>query len=285
MWVSHPELALLTTCGTLDPHGQKARTGSESAGSAKAAATGELVGPSDYPSEDALAEMVDPFEALICWFYLPAGGGGNTNTSGIASGGGENRGDDVGGGAVACFVAYHDEGKRHAKAGDNDKTHTTPMTTKSGREENTTTAAELEQQRAAIAARERGQRHRGRGGSPGGGSHSGSAGSSSDGDHASAAGKEEELDATEFEPGVFRVRVVVAGPGTTAQLRKATDSFLSAARNRNPVSDALLSYNGYNRTLIGTSQKRGLPYTWIFRRCPLYSSYIEPICDDLLGMI
>lgn len=168
--------------------------------------------------------MVDPYEALICWFYLPTAGGGG-NASGIVTGG--EKGSDIGG-AVACFVAYRDEGKRSPKFGDNDN-HTA---TKGGREK-IASAAELEQQRAAIAARERGRRQRQRGGGPDGGSHS--SGSSSDGDHSSAVGKQEELDATEFDQGVLRVRVILAGPGTTAQLRKATDSFLSAARNRNPV--------------------------------------------------
>lgn len=208
---------MLTTCGSKDPAGVKARAGAD--GAVDPAAVGEYVAPTDYPTDEALAEMVDPYEALICWFYVPPCDVGGVEKGGAAG--------------VACFVAYNDEGKRRGGAvgnsGDLD-------TNQGGNEKNPRRLAQLERKRAAIKARARGGRL-----GEGGEGFRESRSSSEDGLSEIGEGvAEDELDANEFEPGALRVRVIMAGPGTTEQLRKATGAFLSAARNPNPVSETYL---------------------------------------------
>lgn len=73
VWAAQPALAMLTTCGSTAPRGLKAGAGGDN--EAAATRAGEFVSPSDYPTDEALSEMVDPYEALICWFYPPAGSG------------------------------------------------------------------------------------------------------------------------------------------------------------------------------------------------------------------
>lgn len=237
VWSTQPLLALLTTCGTAAPRGLKAGTVADGSGAstAKPSSDREFVAPSEYPTEEALAEMVDPYEALVCWFYLPDGGSSDVG-GGATDGAGGGDGDGGGGGRsgygqeVACFVAYHDEGKRRpsddhgAKNGQGEK-HTKAVT-------------DLEAKRAAIAARARGRRQQGED-ADGGSQYSDSSissGGGSDGGTSGGGGSDDELDAEDFEPGALRVRVVLASPGTTQQLRKATEAFLKTLRNRNPVS-------------------------------------------------
>lgn len=203
--------------------------GTDRATSASAVATaGEHVGPSDYPADEALGEMVDSFEALLCWFYLPAGGGNDGDSNGASGSGGINSGgrDDHG---IACFVAYRDEGKHRHSAAAAATAANAASAENVGEGGKNAQMAELEQKRAAIAARARGRRREQDGRSQNSGSSL--SGGSSDG----ADGKEDGLDAHDFEPGALRVRVILSGLGTTEKLRKATGVFLSAARNRNPV--------------------------------------------------
>lgn len=203
---------------------------------ATAATAGEYVAPSDYPTDEVLAEMVDAYEALICWFYaLPGSRGGDDDnnggsdaTAGLSAIGGAtgkqdgNKLHDGGSGGISCFVAYHDEGKHRPSA-----------TTTAGQDEpggkKDSKIAELEEKRAAIAARARDRQQK----EKGDGQDSGSSATSNSGDNADD--REHELDALDFEPGALRVRVILASHGTTELLRKATGVFLSAARNRNPV--------------------------------------------------
>lgn len=73
-------LALLTTCGSAVPRGSEAKPADEGTKrkgrrqqTTSAPWKGELVNPSDYPTDEALSEMVDNYEALLCWLYLPEG--------------------------------------------------------------------------------------------------------------------------------------------------------------------------------------------------------------------
>lgn len=78
VWAAQPAFGLLTSCGSITPKGLKAKTiGGKGSGAAYGGGVraGELVSPSDYPADEALSEMVDTYEALLCWFYLPAGTG------------------------------------------------------------------------------------------------------------------------------------------------------------------------------------------------------------------
>lgn len=254
VWSAQPVLALLTTCGTASPRGLRAGTGADASGNAAAAvgssADRELVGPSEYPADESLAEMVDPYEALICWFYLPDGGrsentggsGGSssgTNKDGVGGGGtDEGGGGDRGGGGrgggkgygegIACFVAYHDEGARRQNED-----------SVNGRGKNSKKLADLEAKRAAIAARARDRKPQGGEDGQGGSQSSTSSGSGSSSDSGTedgGEGSEDELDAEDFEPTPLRVRVILASAGTTTQLRKTTGEFLKTTRNRNPVS-------------------------------------------------
>lgn len=236
VWLAQPLLALLTTCGTMAPRGLKAGTGGNGTGTddARAASSGrQFVAPSEYPTDEILAEMVDSFEALVCWFYLPDVGrsdpAGGTDNDG---GGGQGAGGRGYGSEVACFVAYHDEGTRRSDGADGSST--------SG-EQNSKKLADLEAKRAAIAARARDRRRRGEGGGDNGAARSGSSVSggsddSSDSGNDGVGGSEDELNAEDFEPGALRVRLLLASHGTTQQLRTATGAFLKAIRNRNPVS-------------------------------------------------
>ena len=301
IWAAQPSLALLTMCGTAAPRGIKAAVGTDGVTTAATTATiGEYVAPSDYPTDEVLAEMVDAYEALICWFYAVPGeddgdsGGSDTTTTtaaaaghggGFGGGGGGTRGGkrsnyDGGSDGIVCFVAYHDEGKRRpsatttatageAKASDNDNKPSDPNAkasdvndkaggdmgnepsdktidkprdddTASGTNESKPSAtkentlAELEQKRAAIAARARDRQQK----EEGDVKDADSSATSDSGDNAD--NREQEVDALDFEPGALRVRVILASHGTTELLRKATGVFLSAARNRNPVRDACL---------------------------------------------
>lgn len=254
-------LALLTTCGTAAPQGLRAGTGADASGNAAAGAGSskdrELVGPSEYPADESLAEMVDPYEALICWFYLPDGGtsersggsggssraaskdgvgGGGTDDGGHSNHGGGGKGGGKGyGKEVACFVAYHDEGTRRQTEDDG--------VDAGGK--NSKKVAGLEAKRAAIAARARGRKPQG-GDGQGGSESSASSGSGSSSDSGTDGGGgvgEDELDAEDFEPTPLRVRVILASPGTTQQLRKTTGEFLKTTRNRNPVSGDVKSYS------------------------------------------
>lgn len=45
-----------------------------------------------------------------------------------------------------------------------------------------------------------------------------------------------QVDASQYEPGQLRVRVIMGDSGTTAQLRRATAEYLSTIHVRNPVS-------------------------------------------------
>lgn len=263
MWAAQPVLALLTTCGTTAPRGLKAGTGADGSGdaAARASAGKELVGASEYPTDETLAEMVDQYEALVCWFYLPdggscdGGGGGSDGVAGAGAGGGAGGG---GGGAnehgvgesgkrygkgVACFVAYRDEGDRRVNEDDADAGG-------GGGGRNSKRLADLGAKRAAIAARARGRKPQG---GEGGGGYAGAQSSSSSGDDSSDSGSdargEEELDANDFEPGALRVRVILASAGTTQQLRKAAGAFLKTTRNRNPVS-------GYDGETLASLEKR-----------------------------
>lgn len=243
VWAAQPALALLTTCGTADKRGLKAGTGPDGrVTDATAAAAGEFVGPSDYPTDEALAEMVDSYEALICWYYLPAGNGSASasGSSGTNENGGVSDGDDnnnegnfsgrsAGGSGIACFVAYRDQGNRRHTA-------STDIDNSNGARARNPQVAELEQKRAAIKARARVRRRDEENGSQGSGSSSSSG--SSDGGN----GREEDLNANDFDPGALRVRVMLTGPGTAEQLRKATGVFLSAARNRNPVRSEMTEW-------------------------------------------
>lgn len=254
VWAAQPVLALLTTCGTAAPRGLRAGTGADGSGdaAARAASAGkELVGASEYPADETLAEMVDQYEALVCWFYLPDGGccdgssGSGSGDGGDDGGGGDGANEQGGGGGgggrsygqgIACFVAYHDEGERRAKEGDG----SVDGGGGGGRGgKNSKRLADLEAKRAAIAARARGRRPQGEEGGEGGG-YAGSQSSASSGDDSSDSGSDargdEELDAEDFEPGALRVRVILATAGTTEQLRKAAGAFLKTTRNRNPVS-------------------------------------------------
>lgn len=227
-------LALLTTCGTAAPRGLKAGTGADGSGdaAARASAGTELVGPSEYPTDETLAEMVDQYEALVCWFYLPDGGSSDGGSGGGSGGGGDGGGRGYGQG-IACFVAYHDEGESRVNEDDAGGGG-------GGGGKNAKRLADLEAKRAAIAARARGRRPQGEEAAEDGGYAAGSQSSASSGDDSSDsdsdAGGEEELDANDFEPGVLRVRVILASAGTSQQLRKATGAFLKTTRNRNPVS-------------------------------------------------
>lgn len=51
-----------------------------------------------------------------------------------------------------------------------------------------------------------------------------------------------QVDASKFEPGQLRVRMIMAAAGTTDQLRQATAAFLSATHSRNPVSHCLYAH-------------------------------------------
>ena len=239
MWAAQPVLALLTTCGTAAPRGVKAGTGADGSGDAgaRALAGKELVGPSEYPADETLAEMVDQYEALVCWFYLPDEGGCDAGGSG-GGGGGDEHGAGEGrkgyGQGIACFVAYHDEGERRVDEDEADG---------AGGGKDPKKLADLEAKRAAIAERARGRRRRrGEAGEAdgGGGGYAGSRSSESSGDNSSDSGSDakgdDEIDANDFEPGALRVRVILASDGTTQQLRKAAGAFLKTTRNRNPVS-------------------------------------------------
>lgn len=251
VWSAQPVLALLTTCGTVAPRGLRSGTGADASGGAAAvtaaSADRELVGPSEYPADESLAEMVDPYEALICWFYLPDGGS-SESTGGGSGGGAKNgsvsggtfrggcgsSGDGSSGGGkgygqgIACFVAYHDQGVRRQSGGGGERG-----------ERNSKKLADLEAKRAAIAARARGRKPYGGEDGHGGSQSSASSGGGSSSDSGSdddGGGSGEEVDADDFEPAPLRVRVILASAGTTQQLRKATGAFLKTTRNRNPVS-------------------------------------------------
>ena len=225
---------------------------------ATAATAGEYVSPSDYPTDEVLAEMVDAYEALICWFYALPGSGGVDNDDG--SGGGSDTTTGRGGtgrtgkqdgsgkrhdgesGGISCFVAYHDEGKRRRPSATN-----TAFGNDEPKGEQGSKIAELEEKRAAIAARARDRQREEEGDNQG----SGSSATSNSGDNAAAV-REQELDTLDFEPGALRVRVILASRGTTELLRKATGVFLSAARNRNPVrrispTTTFITYQGLKK--------------------------------------
>lgn len=210
--------------------------GADGSGTSTASPTSdrEFVAPSEYPTEEVLAEMVDPYEALVCWFYLPDGGSSDVG-GGAADGAGGGDGDGGGSGRsgygqeVACFVAYHDEGKPRPS-----DDHDGAKTGQGGK--NTKAVTDLEAKRAAIAARARGRRQQGEDADDGGSQNSDSSISSGGGSDDGGGGSDDELDAEDFEPGALRVRVILASPGTTQQLRKATEVFLKTLRNRNPVS-------------------------------------------------
>ncbi|CAN0006883.1 unnamed protein product, partial [Laminaria digitata] len=247
VWAAQPALALLTTCGTTAPRGIKAAVGADGVTTAATAATaGEYVAPSDYPTDEVLAEMVDAYEALICWFYtLPGDDNDNNNNNNGGRGGGGGNG---GGGGISCFVAYHDEGKRRPSASATTTTtagHGDPSDKKTDNiiadddPSHKNKIAELEQKRAAIAARTRDRQQKKEGGD--GQDSGGSSATSNSGDDAADDRREDELDALDFEPGALRVRVILGSQGTTELLRKATGVFLSAARNRNPVKRNALS--------------------------------------------
>lgn len=250
VWLAQPLLALLTTCGTTAPGGLKAGTGADGTGADIPVAFGgrEHVAPSEYPTDEALAEMVDSYEALVCWFYLPddgrsdsSSGGGSNSSNSENDGGGGGVGGRGYGSEIACFVAYRDEGTRRSDGVDD------PAADNNGRDgepgKDASRLADLEAKRAAIAARARDRRRRGvaggsqrSGSSASGGSDDGSSDSDSDG--GGEAVNDDELDAEDFDPGALRVRLLLASPGTTQQLRKATGAFLKAIGNRNPVSGA-----------------------------------------------
>lgn len=267
MWAAQPVLALLTTCGTTTPRGLRAGTGADKSGD-RAPAGKELVAPSEYPTDETLAEMVDPYEALVCWFYLPDegncdggaggggdGGGGGTNEHGGV--GGDGGGSRYGQG-IACFVAYRDEGERRLNEDNAD----------GGGRKKSKRLADLEAKRAAIAARARDRGAQGKGAGEGGHAGSQSSVSSGDdfGDSGSDAGGGAELDANDFEPGTLRVRVILASAGTTQQLRKATGAFLKTTRNRNPVSacrDSTCASLRYRTHVCGAvARMRVCRYCW-----------------------
>lgn len=231
VWAAQPALVMLTTCGTAVPRGLRAATGKDGAvTAATAAVVGEYVGPSDYPTDEALAEMVDTYEALLCWFYLPADGDTGEGDRGIVgSGDTDNAAKAEGGGdygrnkkpsehsrssrGVVCFVAYRDEPKRRPGA---DASHN--GMSKSRLEKNAQ-EADVEQERNETEE----------------GAFQNSGSSSSGDSNDSLNARKKDVDAEDFEPGPLRVRVVLGNPRTTKQLRKATGVFLSASRNRNPV--------------------------------------------------
>lgn len=201
LWVEQPTLALLTTCSSTAPRGLAAGNGTEP----------ERVTPLDHPTNQALAEMIDPYEALLCWFYSSPDGSIDNDD-----------GDDEA--ELACFVAYHDEGKRRKPSSDATASkdadgHSTHRSLK---------PAELEKKSSKIDARARD-------------GYQGSAeGMPEDSRTASGGGScandpNEEIDANDLDPGVLRVRVILSDPGTLVRLRQATKGFLSAMRNRNPV--------------------------------------------------
>ncbi|CAM9264513.1 unnamed protein product, partial [Ectocarpus sp. 12 AP-2014] len=278
VWSAQPLLALLTTCGTAAPRGLKAGTGADGSGAstAKSSSDREFVAPSEYPTEDTLAEMVDPYEALVCWFYLPDGGSsdvGEGATDGAGGGDGDGGGRSGFGQEVACFVAYHDEGRRRpsddhgAKNGQGGK--------------NTKAVNDLEAKRAAIAARARGRRQQGED-ADGGSQCSDSSISSGDGSGGGTSGRggsDDELDAEEFEPGALRVRVVLASAGTTQQLRKATEAFLKTLRNRNPVKRNVLCAFALQDLSIA------LGVTKIFKAFPPHIQEITIVQHGLLGVV
>ncbi|CAM9536199.1 unnamed protein product, partial [Scytosiphon promiscuus] len=252
VWLAQPLLTLLTTCGTAAPRGLKAATGADGTGADApgGVAGGDFVAPSEYPTDEVLAEMVDSFEALVCWFYLPdvgrsdSAGGVENGGDGSCGGGGAKGGKAAGGrggygSEVACFVAYHDEGTRRSDGADG-------LSKGGERGRDAKRLAGLEAKRAAIAARARGRRRHGEdGGDDGpvnsGSSESGGGDDSGESDNDGPRGSDDELNAEDFEPGALRVRLLLASPGTTQQLRKATGAFLKAIRNRNPVKRDVLS--------------------------------------------
>lgn len=248
---------------------------------ATAVTAGEYVSPSDYPTDEVLAEMVDAYEALICWFYALPGsrgvdnddnnsggndstaGRGGTGRTGKQNGGGKRHDGESGG--ISCFVAYHDEGKRRRPSATN---IASGIDEPKGEQENK--IAELEEKRAAIAARARDRQQKEEGGDQG----FGSSATSYSGDNA-ADDREQELDALDFEPGALRVRVILASRGTTELLRKATGVFLSAARNHNPVrkfspTATFITYQGI--------KKKCHRFTWskIFRLTAVGLTRQEP---------
>ncbi|CAM9498108.1 unnamed protein product, partial [Ectocarpus fasciculatus] len=278
VWSAQPLLALLTTCGTAAPRGLKAGTGADGSGASTASPSSdrEIVAPSEYPTEEALAEMVDPYEALVCWFYLPDGGGSDVGGGAIdGTGGGDGdggSGDRSGyGQEVACFVAYHEEGKRRPSDDDGAKNG------QGGK--NTKAVTDLEAKRAAIAARARGRRQQGEDGNEGGSQYSDSSISSGDGGNSGGGGSDDEVDAEDFEPGTLRVRVILASPGTTQQLRKATETFLKTLRNRNPVKRNVLSA----RALQDLSIALGVPK--IFKAFPQHIQEVTIVQHGLLGVV
>ncbi|CBJ25838.1 tetratricopeptide repeat domain protein [Ectocarpus siliculosus] len=280
VWSAQPLLALLTTCGTAAPRGLKAGTGADGSGAstAKPSSEREFVAPSEYPTEEALAEMVDPYEALVCWFYLPDGGSSDVG-GGATDGAGGGDGDGGGGGRsgfgqeVACFVAYHDEGKRRPSDDHGAKNG------QGGKDAKAVT--DLEAKRAAIAARARGRRQQGED-ADGGSQYSDSSissGDGSDGGTSGGGGSDDELDAEDFEPGALRVRVVLASPGTTQQLRKATEAFLKTLRNRNPVKRNVLSAFALQDLSIAL----GVPK--IFKALPPHIQEVTIVQHGLLGVV
>lgn len=215
--MEQPALALLTTCSSTAPGGLAAGTGTEPAAASAKSMAAKRVTPLDHPTDKALAEMVDPYEALLSWFY--------SSPDGSINAGGSVANDDVDDEAeLACFVAYYDKGKRRKTSSDD----TASKDADERSNQVTIKPADLEKKRCTINARAR-DGYRGAAEGMPEDSHPPS------GEGSSANSMNEEIDANDFEPGVLRVRVILSEPGTRDKLREATKGFLSAMRNRNPV--------------------------------------------------
>lgn len=214
--------------------------------------------PSDFPTDGVLSEMLDPFEALVCWFYVPSPRS-------------EELGDEVedgdGSGCVSCFVAYRERGGRTQPGGpadgegpdeigmnrsedergaaateasrenkesqeDLDDVDMAPSDTNNekrvGREKRPAVAAELRRQRAAVQAQAQAQAR------VEAARRSGPAGEWDEQDQDSDS-DDNQVDASEYEPGALRMRVIMSNPGTVEQLQRATAAYLSALRTPNPV--------------------------------------------------
>ena len=221
-WAEQPTLALLTTCGAQEPRGFKAEAGVHNTVEAVGSMNGERLMPSDYPSDEVLAEMVDPYEALLCWYHIPPGGSGsNGRRKFVEDDGTETRwagnranGDIDDATRIACFVAYHDQGKPR-KVDDLKKKHTEIGTKVHDRRQDTENGASgrlrLSSEGGAIPTK-----------------------------------VDDEINANDFKTGPFRVRMILADPGTSEKLRRATEAFLSAMSNRNIVS----CFEGIRRRLF-----------------------------------
>lgn len=211
LWAEQPTLALLTTCSSTAPRGLAAGNGAEPATTSVKSMSSERVTPLDHPTNQALAEMIDPYEVLLCWFYSsPDGSIDNDDVDDEAE--------------LACFVAYHDEGERHKPSSD----VTAGKDADERRNKRSLKPFEIEKKCSKIDAKARDSYQDIAEGMPedscpasGGGSN--------------ANDMNEEIDANDFDTGVLRVRVILSGPGTLDKLRQATKGFLSAMKNRNPV--------------------------------------------------